>query len=194
VKSEKPLLAFIMGPTNAGKSTLIQATKDYYPQFGTVEVGKLMRAKYPPEFFQGQAAPKHTAVEAWQMMLDGIADAGAKKAVLIDGQPRDIEQCERSILLPYPKLYIVLTASAEVREFRARARDSADPKRLELALARLHGDLPILNSIVSMLRDYGKQVREFSTESHNYQPLDVLRLIETFTAPGSSEGQAAARG
>lgn len=69
-------LIFVIGATNAGKSTLISAAKEV--GCGTVEVGKMMRAKYPPEYFQGQAAPTKTQGEAMQMMMDGIEQVRAQ--------------------------------------------------------------------------------------------------------------------
>lgn len=117
-------LIFVIGATNAGKSTLIEAAK--HLGHGTVEVGKAMRAKHPPEYFKGSGAPEHTEIEAWQCMLDEmlLADqvrlpdgsgwqplpdgswvnhvtgafrfgAGAPRFCFIDGQPRSLRQFHR---------------------------------------------------------------------------------------------------
>ena len=134
-------LIFVMGPTNAGKTRLMEAAKA--AGHGTVEVGKLLRAKYPPSYFEGQAAPKKTQVEAWSLMLEGIREADNQGLDLcfIDGQPRDMQQAAESLGLPYPKDYILIWAPADVRRERAVARDSADPAKLELSLRRLETDL-----------------------------------------------------
>ena len=66
-------LVFVIGATNAGKSTLINAAREL--GCCVVEVGKMMRAKYPPEYFKGSAAPEHTDKESWGMLLDGLEQA-----------------------------------------------------------------------------------------------------------------------
>ncbi len=163
-------LVFMMGPTNAGKSTVLKYLKETRNDVGLIEVGKALRAKYGPDYFKGQAAPAHTAVEAWSIMLEGIAGhwiSGAEYAV-VDGQPRDYKQCYDSMTLPYPSIYINLFAPAEAREARARKRDADDPAALELALSRLHGDLPMLYSIVSVLQSSCQDLHSFDTTKENY--------------------------
>jgi hypothetical protein len=132
---------FIMGPTNVGKSTFMDYAKAQ-PGCATVEVGRMLRAKYPPEFFAGQAAPKHTQAEAWQMMLDGIAAAEAQGAarVFVDGQPRDMQQAERCVRFDN-SCFRLLWVPGTLREARAKNRDADDPAKLELSLHRLQTDL-----------------------------------------------------
>ena len=173
-------LVFVIGPTNAGKTTLMDAGRKN-PYVGLVEVGKMMRQKYPPEHFKGQANPKHTAVEAWQMFLDGIAAAEAanREIVLVDGQPRDDEQCTASMLMRQPKAYVNLWASVETREARAKARDGADPAKLALSMARLHGDLPKLYDVMSRVQANGFTVHAVNTEAPGYDANNLLlRLLE----------------
>lgn len=173
-----PKLFFVMGMTNAGKSTLIDAVKTI-PDLGTVEVGRMMRAKYPPEHFAGQDAPKHTATEAWQMMLDGIDAHRYKKAIFIDGQPRDVEQATRSVALAkfhnWDSEYLILAAPHEVRLARAISRDGKDlpetirnalisggpvdlskvPSALELALKRMTNDYKSNYNVLAELARHG---------------------------------------
>lgn len=152
---------FVIGPTNAGKTTLMDAVKKT-PNWGTVEVGRMLRAKYPPEFFAGQAAPKHTAVEAWQMCLDGVRDVllvQGKDVVFVDGQPRDLEQLEKCMHFndhlqapePVKFFFLHLFAARDIREARAKARDQHDPSKLALSMARLDGDVPMNYEILSRL-------------------------------------------
>lgn len=146
-------LLFVIGPTNAGKSTFLQKAKAAWPEVGLVEVGKMMRAKYPPEHFQGQAAPAHTQVEALQMMMDGIkaAEAAGCPMALIDGQPRDMDQLKLILGMrdKYMIAFLHLWAPLEERERRARERDKDNPAKLELSLARMKNDPPMIYEIFS---------------------------------------------
>jgi adenylate kinase family enzyme len=141
-------LIFVMGPTNVGKGTLLAAASKI-PHVGLVEVGKMMRAKYldpkspfyDPDHFKGQAAPKHTQAEAWQMMLDGIeaAKAAKKLVIFIDGQPRDVEQAQKCAfeLEGYDKRFISLHADHDIRLRRAILRDGGDDANKLLAKLEL---------------------------------------------------------
>lgn len=171
-------LVFVIGPTNAGKGTFLEAAQRMKPdRVGLVEVGKLFRAKYldpnspsyDPDHFKGQAAPKHTAVEAWQMMLDGIRDRCAehKDIIIIDGQPRDIEQCERihqkyEIGVPpnlgWNVVYAHIYAPEGLRWERAMERDASDPAKLALSKARLQGDAVGLYEVMTRLIHYHSNV------------------------------------
>ncbi len=171
-------LIFVIGPTNAGKGTLLEAAKKTgQRRVGLVEVGKLMRAKYldpqsphyDPDHFKGQAAPKHTAVEAWQMMLDGVANCDASKndIILVDGQPRDIEQCERihhqfeigaGINRGWTVAFAHVYAPEDLRRSRAEQRDANDPAKLALSRARLQGDLIMLYEVLTRLIQYKSKV------------------------------------
>ncbi len=146
-------LIFVMGATNVGKSTFMELASGYPQVLGLVEVGKLMRAKYPPEHFKGSGAPAHTQIEAWQMLTTGIethAKAGMK-AVIIDGQPRNTEQTQWALDMPNPKLFLHLWAPPEVRLERAQKRDAADLPKLELSLKRLIDDPRVLFDCLTMI-------------------------------------------
>lgn len=175
------LLVFVLGPTNAGKSTLLDASRAFL-EIGQVEVGKLMRAKYPPAHFQGQASPKHTQAEAWQMCMDGItvARAAGKQLCLIDGQPRDQEQLEKVQNLRHgiPGIYFLhLWAPADVREARARARDGHDPERLKLALSRVGNEPTVLYSILAQLHCTCARMSTHDTSLPDYRPEAILELV-----------------
>lgn len=148
-----PITVFVIGATNTGKSFLLDSVRRH-PDCGVIEVGKEMRRRYPPSHFQGQAAPAHTAEEAWQVYLDGMTENAKKALIWCDGQPRDLIRTERILALnpeKYPRLFIHLWASKAVRENRARGRDGSDPEKLALAMARLDADLPPLYDVLSRL-------------------------------------------
>ena len=172
-------LVFVIGPTNAGKSTLIEAAK-LRPGYACVEVGKAMRAKYPPEYFKGQGAPKHTAVEAWNIMLDGVhaAESAGKAWCLIDGQPRDIQQCLDALALPFDKKFLHLWAPKETLIDRVHRRDVADPERLKLSLARVDSDAAPLYEVTSMLQAAGASIVFFDTSRVSYSLVPVFTAIE----------------
>lgn len=143
-------VSYIMGPTCVGKSTLINLIREHGGDaVRSIEVGKMLREKYPPEHFAGQNNPKHTASEAWGLFLQGLADARDDpqcKLVLVDGQPRDRPQARDILRLDLDtygieqQLFVVLDASVEVRENRARA--TRDPHEFEtLTKPRLTNDM-----------------------------------------------------
>lgn len=133
----------LMGPTCAGKSTMITKLLSLSNEVGAVQIGKLMRAKYGEAHFKGQAAPEHTKDEALQMYFDEIQKhiTDGKKLILIDGQPRDISQAQamNTAWPQYTVKYFMITADHEVREQRAR-KDRAPGANLDLAIARLNND------------------------------------------------------
>jgi hypothetical protein len=169
------------------------------PYAGTVEVGRMLRAKYPPEYFKGQAAPAHTAAEAWQLCIDGIEEniRLGKKAILIDGQPRDEEQAEKVMGLPYMHVFIGLHASIEVRRKRAIARDrgglsdeivnalvmgqpvdsSLIPPKLQLSLDRLQNDYRNGYEVLRVLTSRGRRVSWVNTDT--LLPSEYVKIVET---------------
>jgi hypothetical protein len=174
-------LIFVIGATNAGKSTLIEAAK--HLGHGTVEVGKAMRAKHPPEYFQGSAAPEHTEIEAWQCLLDGIAASnlahsikyapfgGERRAFcFIDGQPRSLKQYHkvRRDFPYYQTTFVHLWAPNTEREIRARNRDKGDPAKLALSLARLNGDIPVLYDMLFLMAQEHLPIQHVNTNAAKY--------------------------
>lgn len=178
-------LIFVIGATNAGKSTLLDAVRPW-PGVGMVEVGKMFRAKYPPEYFAGQANPSHTQVEAWQMFLDAVSARALEgcHVAFVDGQPRDLEQCEAILALPNPKVVLHLWAPTSERKRRAVSRDGLPDvpdelnAKLQLSLSRVTGDLPKLYDVVMRIQsDDTCTVHHLDTTSHNYSPSGVTRAL-----------------
>ena len=179
-------LFFIMGPTCAGKSAFLSAVQERYSSVGLVEIGKLLRAKYPPAYFKGQDAPAHTANEAWDLLLAGVAECGkrAVSAVLIDGQPRDLPHVEMvcKTYTRQPELYICrfvhLFASREICEERAARRDAGDPEKLQLSRERMVNDRARLYEVLHMLKlQHNVQVCSFDTANVLYSPLAIFECL-----------------
>ena len=146
------IIAFIMGPTCSGKSTLLKFAETYEPKLvGLVEVGKILRAKYPPDYFKGQDAPTHTQEEAWELCEKTVFEHlnARKKLILVDGQPRCLDQVHKCLtrFVGLPCSYVLLTADFEVRRERAKIKYANDPASLDLAMQRLTNDM-ISNYIV----------------------------------------------
>jgi hypothetical protein len=184
-------LFFVLGPTNVGKSTLLEHA-GRLPGVGLVEVGKLMRAKYldpksphyDPDYFKGSAAPTHTATEAWKMMQTGIDDAidmGAH-TVFIDGQPRDVDQADgvygdyEIIADKYNVLYVNLFAQLETRVARANARDK-DEAKLRLSMQRMEADCIKIYEVISRVLLRGGKIITLATDHSTFSPADTAAML-----------------
>lgn len=175
-------IVHLMGPTCAGKSTLINRLLAISADVGAVEVGKMLRAKYGEAYFKGQAAPQHTQGEAWQMYQDGVKAkiAEGKKIILVDGQPRDIQQARDIVGLwhaPHRAVYLLIHASEEVRAQRAVASRTGD--NLELAKARLKNDYENCYKVMVELTKAGEVYRVLdSTDLGSMDGLAELVLAD----------------
>ena len=136
-------IVHIMGPTCAGKSTLIDQLQQRSQDIYTVQIGKFLRMKYGAGHFGGQAAPLSTKQEAqdlyFEMINEGLSHG--KKIILVDGQPRDLDQCRlMSQCWPDHKVsFLLVHAEFEVRKVRAQAGRAQGPE-LDLAIQRLNND------------------------------------------------------
>jgi len=182
---------FVLGPTNVGKSTLLEHAAKI-PNVGVVEVGKMMRAKYldpksphyAPDHFKGQAAPTHTANEAWRMMEDGIESAmlHGSTTIFVDGQPRDIQQCDdiythfEALADKFNVWYVNLFAQLETRKARAQARDT-DPAKLDLSLRRMEGDCVKLYEILARLLARNSKIITLVTDHGSFTPSDAAKQL-----------------
>lgn len=163
------VILHLMGPTCAGKSTLISRLTTIAPDLvGAVEVGKMLRAKYGEDYFKGQAAPEHTQAEAWSMYLDGVKELAARKkrVILVDGQPRDITQARQIVGLwrsPHRAEFVLIHADHEVRAARARAGRSG--ASLTLAVQRLDNDYRNCYVVMTELLMRNEVIRVFDTSN-----------------------------
>lgn len=161
------VILHLMGPTCAGKSTLIQRLLAVDPKnVGAVEVGKMLRAKYGEGYFKGQAAPTHTQAEAWKMYVEGAKDQAAKgkRLILVDGQPRDIQQARDIDGLwkaPHRAEFVLIHADHGARAERARAGRSG--ASLELAIQRLDNDYRNCYVVMAELLKRNEVIRVFDT-------------------------------
>lgn len=177
-------LLFILGGTCVGKSTFLTAVQEVFPtQIGLVEVGKTMRKMFPPEHFKGSAAPDHTEKLAMQLFKEGIAEHvdAQKQLILVDGQPRRPSQvgdtAEHVNALGIKFRYLHLFAPLEVRAERARKRFAPEDKgSLDLALARLTGDLPALYEVLGLIESkYPNMITLVNTDCPGYDPVLLLK-------------------
>lgn len=177
-------MVYVIGPTNAGKTTLMDLCAPD-ERIVTVEVGKWLRAKYPPSHFQGQSNPRHTAVEAWSLYLDGLQrgiDDPKCKMIVCDGQPRDIKQTEDVIAEGrFYKVFVHLWAPDDVREKRAEARDFDSPEALALSRARLVNDIPSNYAVLIRLLNAKEKVWTYDTSHPDYSPRKLLDTLLAFT-------------
>lgn len=150
-------ILFIMGPTNSGKSHLIdhlEKTRGAY----CVRVGKMLRDKYGAAYFKGQQAPETTRIEALRMMQYGIAEGINRNEtlILVDGQPREYGQLPT--VYEFAKVcdvrLLVIRCDRDVRIQRARERDK-DPAALELSLSRMDRDIDELVDLIQQISQDG---------------------------------------
>jgi hypothetical protein len=190
------LIVPVIGPTCAGKSSLLEAARKYNdgchaPVFGLVEVGKALRAKHPPEFFRGQAAPKHTREEAWTLCDDRVREHIQNKIpiILIDGQPRDVDQLQRMIDEPWPGhplYYIHLYASRYTRRARAWKARTDSLENLELALARIDGDAALYYDLLTIMAYTNIALTVYATDHPDFSFTAVLNHLIAYGTNGGT--------
>lgn len=173
--SKEPLIVSLMGITNSGKSTIINAAKaiDYY-KIGFVEVGKEMRRRYPPETFKGKGAMASTedeVLEIYHEQLQAAKDSGAK-LIFIDGQPR--MACQVPMMLENPnRKFLVIKEDDEVILERIKNRDT-DPKAVELSMLRFNNDKVQLFDVMTALLRAKEEVYVTSVMEDFHGEVDIL--------------------
>lgn len=144
---------YVMGTTCAGKDHLVDHLEATYPDVGSVRVGKIMRERYPPDYFKGMGAPAHTEAEALQIFEEELAKNKDKDNVFIIGQPRRLSQVKLTIG-KYPGHVIWLWAPDEVIEERINVRFPNDPASRQLALDRIKNDkLQLYEVLFALITD-----------------------------------------
>ena len=139
-----PILVCVMGVTNTGKSTLLDRmkTSEKSLRFGFIEVGKELRRRHPPEYFNGFAAMKETEEEVWDIFdkqYNEAKEAGADY-IICDGQPRMDVQLEVMKRKYAPLIFILLTTEDSTLKKRAGERDLNNSSATKLSMDRLRND------------------------------------------------------
>lgn len=190
-----PTIAFIMGTTCSGKSSFLSFASQAEPQqVGLVEVGKMFRAKYPPSYFRGQAAPKHTALEAWEMCENAVDEhlRRGTELILVDGQPRDFEQTHKCVASwpMVPRRFVLLDCYLAEREARAEKRfdptDKDYAQKYELAMQRLRNDMQSYYIVIAELLKLDQKIEVLDTNMtpETYQRPLLDALIKGLPLPG----------
>lgn len=177
-------ICYVIGPTNSGKSTFLHFA-GVQPGVGLIEIGKMMRAKYPPDYFQGQCNPAHTAVEAWQMFEDKVDEytAAGKTLLFADGQPRDVKQTYAVMRRVETRCFLHLYAPSDVRTARAIHRDQHDPAKLELSMQRLVSDDQQVYAVLSRLLAAGETVFTHDTSRPEFSLPQVFNHVLASLVP-----------
>jgi len=145
-----PLVVSVIGVTNAGKSTLMDHMRSV-DGCACIEIGKEMRRRHPPEYFQGLGAMAETEQEVWEIFDEQHSDALHRGAplVLIDGQPRlESQVLQLRIRVGKYRLLQLHAPHDELRR-RAEARDGASPGALQLTERRLVNDYRQLYEVLT---------------------------------------------
>jgi hypothetical protein len=138
---------YILGVTCTGKDYLMDFIEAQDSTIGSVRVGKILRERYPPDYFKGSGSPEHTEKEALEIFESEIQRLSDKRIVLISGQPRRLSQIKHTIE-KYPGDLVWLHASDDVISQRISNRSLADQ---ELALQRIKNDKIDLYSVLHEL-------------------------------------------
>lgn len=166
---------FVLGATNTGKSTFLEKVKSCYPKDTyIIQVGKIFRAKYPPSYFEGQAAPEKTEKEAVEILWNEYEKAKDLKYVLIDGQPRNLNQVamiQSSTKFDDRKCVTFnLVCPRNIRLDRALRRYEGEDS-LKLALERTDRDILGLHEVLIAFDKY----ELFNINTSKEQPIDYFR-------------------
>ena len=139
----KPVVLHLLGNTGSGKTTLLDFLTSAWPDDITgISVGREFRKKYPPEFFEGQAAPAHTEQEAMSMYTDFVTERRdhGYGLIIVDGQPRKQSQVAACINNASGLQHDFLLVHADHGIRNDRLDSSRSGSSLELAIRRLDTD------------------------------------------------------
>jgi adenylate kinase family enzyme len=146
----------LMGVTCSGKSTFIQSkAKD--KRFGSIEIGKEMRKRHTPDYFNSLGAMPHTEKEVWEIFEQQYAAVANAQVILIDGQPRLPSQVSR--LMDHAKWvgrelhYVFFSVDKDETFRRLMGRFPNDAQSQALSLARSINDkVQLYDVVVELVR------------------------------------------
>lgn len=175
----------IMGPTCAGKSTIIDQLQLLSDKVYTVQIGRMLRLKYGEAYFKGHGSPEHTREEALKMYFELIEEGIShdKKLILVDGQPRDVGQAKEMTkhwVGHHDAAYLLVTASHEERERRAKAGRKPGPD-LDLAISRLTNDYQSVYSVLVELIAQGVDIKIADTSAPGHNTVEFCtKLLDEY--------------
>lgn len=148
-------IIYVLGATCSGKSTFVAEAAKFSDEFGIVQVGKELRRRHPPEYFQGKGAMDFTEKEVEEIFTEGVQAAidANKIAVFVDGNPRSYDQLY--LLGKFHEREVFWWLHADELQVRDWLRDRfpEDVASRELAEQRLTNDcvqlMPLLHELVS---------------------------------------------
>jgi hypothetical protein len=166
-----------MGTTCSGKSTVISQFCDVFGStVRTCLIGKELRARHPPEFFNGLAAMPSTEPEVREIFsqrLTAFMEDDRAGYLLCDGIPRLVSQVDfidgeiRKATAAYnikiECLFVLLKADPEIIRQRAYGRDSGG--NLDLTLKRIESDGKLGYDTLVALLERGKHVTVSDTSN-----------------------------
>jgi adenylate kinase family enzyme len=156
------IVLHLLGNNGVGKTTIQrEMVLRHHPRVAAISVGQVLRNRYPPGYFDGQAAPQKTEAEALKIYQEFVWKAFEDCAdlIIIDGQPRKASQVQ-IVDASEPRLqkdYLLLHASHEDRAHRLSARD-VDPEAVRLSMARLDNDYRNQYEVMIELAKLGKNL------------------------------------
>ena len=171
----------VIGVTCSGKSTFIDyCVKEFGDIVFPVQIGKILRAKYPPEYFEGLGAMAKTSAEVSQLLRRAITEFAQsdKVVMLLDGVPREASQVpllqqlatDSGILGIY---CLHLQCSDDI--LRQRAEASRSGASLDLALARITNDKIMYEKVVPKIAEASIPYLQQSTEDAT--KLDYIKWL-----------------
>jgi adenylate kinase family enzyme len=172
-------IIFVMGPTNVGKSHFINKMASEAKNVGLVEVGKYLRAKYPPEKFEGQM--DFSELKAENIMIEHIEHRIQEGfgTVIVDGQPRSDVQVDRAhdfltnTAYPVNPVFVLLECPDEIRRERMLKRDKNNSD-LQLSQARFQRDKDQYVAILDKIRSLNHPIETIDTSKELPHILQVL--------------------
>lgn len=152
-------IVFVMGATCSGKTTLIEKADEYFADTATTLcVGKILRKKHPPEYFEGSGAPEKTTQDVLDIFDKGVSDFkdSTYSMLLVDGMPRQDCQIQRVAELEshFHIVFVYLYCPDKERELRLSERFKKGTSGHDLGLARMQSDKAMYLDVICRINLY----------------------------------------